>query len=61
MTWKLRKQFLLILLGVIALTLSIIVWLINQNASTDLLAGAAFVGGLAIVLNSLPDNGNNDK
>ena len=57
MPWKLRKTLILILLGVVALVLAIIVMVINEDSSTELLAALGLVGGLAIVINSLPSNG----
>ena len=61
MPWKIRREIYLILLGVIALALSVVVWVLNQNASSDLLAAIGVVGGLAIVVNTLPANGNGDR
>ena len=58
MTWHTRRTIYLVLLGVALLVLAVIVWVLNKDTSTDLLAAAAVVGGLAIVLVSLPDNGN---
>ena len=46
------------LCGVALLVLAVVVWVLNQNTSADLLAAAAVVGGLAVVIVSLPDNGN---
>ena len=57
MPWRVRKQVLLILLGVAALSLAIIVLVLNRDASSDLLAVLGLVGGLAIVINTLPTNG----
>jgi hypothetical protein len=57
MPWQLRKTVLLILLGVAALVLGSIVLVLNRDASSDLLAVVAIVGGLAIIVNSLPVNG----
>ena len=53
-----RRQVALILLGVALLALAVIVFVLNRDVSTDLLAAAALVGGLAIVVVSLPANGN---
>jgi hypothetical protein len=44
----------LILLGVVALTLSLIVLVRNRELDTDLLAALGLVGGVAIVVVSLP-------
>jgi hypothetical protein len=59
MPWRLRKEVYLILLGCLAIALSIVVFVLNQGASSDLLAVVGFFGGIAIILNSLPSNGNN--
>jgi len=45
-------------LAVALLVLAVIVWILNQDTSADLLAAAAVVGGLAVLVVSLPDNGN---
>jgi len=58
MPWRLKKQVYLIILGVVALVLAIIVLIQDQDLSTELLAALGLVGGLAIVINELPDNGN---
>jgi hypothetical protein len=52
-----RRAFALILLGVAALTLALIVLITNRDISTDLLAAIGILGGLAIVVVSLPANG----
>ena len=48
----------MILLGVAALVLGIIALVQNQSITSELLAAGLVVGGLAIVLNVLPTNGN---
>ena len=58
MTWHTRRTVYLMLCGVALLVLAVIVWVLNQDTSADLLAAAAVVGGLAVVVVSLPDNGN---
>ena len=58
MTWHTRRTVYLMLCGVALLVLAVVVWVLNQNTSADLLAAAAVVGGLAVVVVSLPDNGN---
>ena len=57
MPWKVKREAALILLAVVALVLAIIVIVISQSLSTDLLAALGLVGGAAIVVVSLP-NGN---
>jgi hypothetical protein len=61
MPWRLRKRVILIFLGAVALALAVIVLVLNRDASTELLASLGLIGGLAIVINSLPDNGNDKK
>jgi hypothetical protein len=56
--WTLKREIYLILIGVIVLVLAIIILLRNRNIDTDLLAVIGLLGGLAIVIVSLPINGN---
>ena len=49
----------LILFGVASLTLGTIVLILNKSIATDLLAGIGILGGLAMILNVLPENGHN--
>ena len=58
MPWRLRKMLMLIVIGAAALALSIIVMVQDANLSTELLAIIGVLGGLAIVVNELPANGN---
>ena len=60
MPWRLAKTVILILLGVSVLVLAIVIFILNQNTSSDLLAVVGLIGGLAIIVNSLPSNGNGD-
>ena len=53
-----RKMFAMIVLGVCMLSLAIIVWVLNRDVSTDLLAVIGVLGGLAAVVIILPTNGN---
>jgi hypothetical protein len=57
MPWRLAKTVILILLGVTVLVLAIVIFILNQNTSSDLLAVVGLIGGLAIIVNSLPSNG----
>jgi hypothetical protein len=57
MPWRVKREVALILLGVVALVIAIIVLVINQSVSTDLLASLGLIGGAAMVIVSLP-NGN---
>jgi hypothetical protein len=57
MPWRVKREVALILLGVVALVIAIIVLVINQSVSTDLLASLGLIGGAAMVIVSLPTNG----
>jgi hypothetical protein len=57
MSWRIKREVALIILGVAALVIAIVVLLINRDTSTDLLAVLGLIGGAAIVVVSLP-NGN---
>jgi hypothetical protein len=61
MPWRIKRVWIEILLGVAALTLAIIVLVLNRDVPSDLLAVLGLVGGAAIVVNALPDNGGNGK
>ena len=56
-----KRTALLILLGVIVLTLSLMVLIRNRSLETDLLAAIGLVGGLAIVVVSLPSSNGRDR
>jgi len=62
MPWRIRWQVGMILLGVAALTIGIIVLARNTTKlDIELLASLGIIGGLAIILNGLPRNGNDKK
>jgi hypothetical protein len=50
----------LVLLGVAILVLSLIVLVRNRSLETDLLAACAIVGGLAVLIVALPNNGKKE-
>jgi len=58
MPWRVRWQVYMILLGVAALVIGIIVMARHKSLDSELLAALGIVGGLAIILNALPRNGN---
>jgi hypothetical protein len=58
MPWRIKREVYLILLGVFALTLATIVLVLNRDIQSDLLAVLGIAGGIAIVIVSLPVNGN---
>jgi hypothetical protein len=60
MPWRIRKLVMMMLLGAGVLALAIVVFVLNRDTSTDLLAVIALLGGLAIVVNELPDNGHDN-
>jgi hypothetical protein len=53
-----RRTALLILLGVGVLSLAVVVFVLNRDVPSDLLAVIGLLGGLAIVVVALPVNGN---
>jgi peptidoglycan/LPS O-acetylase OafA/YrhL len=53
-----RRTAALILLGAAVLALAVVVFVLNRDTSSDLLAVVAVLGGLAIVVVALPTNGN---
>ena len=59
MPWRLRREIALIILGVVVMALSIVVLILNQSASSEILAAIGLVGGVAIIVNLLPANGDN--
>jgi hypothetical protein len=58
MPWRVKRIWLEILCGVAALTIAIVVLVLNRDTSSDLLAVLGLVGGVAIIINTLPANGN---
>jgi hypothetical protein len=57
-----RREVYLIVLGVVVLALALIVLIRNQSPDDELLAVIGLVGGLAIIVTSLPDrNHGNDS
>lgn len=61
MPWKLKKEIFLIACGVLIVILAAVVWILNQSASTDILAAIGMIGGTAIFINSFPENGRSDS
>jgi hypothetical protein len=58
MPWRLKREIFLILMGCAVLVIGVIVLILNRDASTDLLAGVAILGGVAIIINTLPLGAN---
>jgi formate-dependent nitrite reductase membrane component NrfD len=58
MPWKLRREVYMLLLGVATMALSVVVLVLNRDVSSDLLAVIGLLGGVAIIINALPSNGN---
>jgi hypothetical protein len=60
-----RQLAVMIVLGAGVLALAIVVFVLNRDTSSDVLAVIALLGGLAIIVNSLPvgnhRNGDNGK
>jgi len=59
MPWRIRWIIYMIVLGAAALALAIIVMVRAKSIDTELLAALGLVGAFAIVLNSMPHNGQN--
>jgi hypothetical protein len=58
----LKRELYLILIGAAVLALAVVVWVLNRDISSDLLAVVAVLGGVAIVLIALPlRNGGNHR
>jgi len=53
-----RRAAILIAIGVAVLVLALLVMIRNRSLDDELLATIALLGGLAIVINSLPGNGS---
>lgn len=58
MPWRVRRQLYMILLGAAALGLGIVVQVRDRSVDTRLLAAGLILGGVAIILNVLPANGD---
>jgi hypothetical protein len=58
MPWRLRQRVTLILFGCVMLVACGVVLALNQNAATDILGAVGVVGGVAIIINALPTNGD---
>jgi peptidoglycan/LPS O-acetylase OafA/YrhL len=58
MPWRFKRRIYLAVLGAVALALAVIVLIQNQSLSTELLASLGVVGAAAILIVSLPTNGN---
>jgi hypothetical protein len=61
MSWQLKREVLLVLLGVVVCALSIVVLVLNRDASTEILGVIGLGGGIAIIVNTLPLNGRDEK
>jgi hypothetical protein len=58
MPWRIKRTLGLFICGFAALGLAIVVLVRNRSVDTVLLACLGLVGGLAIILNNLPDDDN---
>jgi hypothetical protein len=56
-----RRTAILIVLGAAMLGLAVVVWVLNRDVSSDLLAVGLLLGGAAAVVVTLPRNGHDDK
>jgi hypothetical protein len=50
-----RPRVYLIVWGVVMMALAVVVLLLDQDTSTELLGSIAFIGGLAVVVNAVLD------
>jgi hypothetical protein len=61
MSWRLKREVYMVLIGCAMLIMSVVVLILNQNASTELLGAIGAVGGIAVILNAIwPANGHDD-
>jgi hypothetical protein len=61
MPWRLKREVYMVLIGCGMLIVSLVVLILNQNASTELLGAIGAVGGIAVILNAVwPTNGQTD-
>jgi hypothetical protein len=58
MPWRVKRNLVLYACGFFALGLAIAVFIRNDSIDGDLLAIVALLGGVAIIVNQLPENGN---
>jgi hypothetical protein len=58
MPWRVKRLYIEILIGAAVLALAVIVLVLNRDVPSDLLAVLGLLGGVAIVINALPANGN---
>jgi hypothetical protein len=57
----LRPRVYLIVWGAAMMAAAVVVLVLNQDTSTELLGAVAFVGGLAVVVNAILDLTGNGK
>lgn len=58
---KTKQTAYLILIGAVVFGLSIVVYVRHRSWDDNILATVGLLGGLAIIINSLPTNGNGKK
>jgi membrane protein implicated in regulation of membrane protease activity len=56
-----RPRVYLIVWGAAMMAVAVVVLVLNQDTSTELLGSVAFVGGLAVVVNAILDLTGNGK
>jgi peptidoglycan/LPS O-acetylase OafA/YrhL len=61
MPWRVKRLLALMTCGFAVLALAIVVLARDDSTTTVLLAVIAILGGIAIILTNLPQNGNNDN
>jgi hypothetical protein len=58
MPWRVKRLWLEIVIGAAVLALAVVVLVLNRDVPSDLLAVLGLLGGVAIVINALPANGD---
>jgi hypothetical protein len=57
MPWRVKRQLILAACGFFAFGIALTVWVRNDLLDTDLLAVVGILGGIAIIVTNLPENG----
>jgi peptidoglycan/LPS O-acetylase OafA/YrhL len=58
MPWRIKRRLILAACGFFAFGIALAVWVRNDLLDTDLLAVVGILGGIAIIVTNLPENGN---
>ena len=60
MNWQTKRKVYLAICAVVAMALALVVLILNRDLESDLLAALGIVGGIAILIVSLPDRDGDD-